>query len=121
MSGVLVAVVGASFTAILRGQTLHLTPLICPASIQTIGNCPEEGCGGVSDALLNKAKNRTDAPTTAPPIFHVHHVVDLNEPADWLTGQDRDSIAETEGKPVRLMAFLKVVKTETSGETCNCN
>jgi hypothetical protein len=54
-------------------------------------------------------------------ILHVHEIVDLEEPADWLTGQDRDSVSGDEGREVRLVAFLKIVKTETSGETCNCN
>jgi hypothetical protein len=76
---------------------------------------------GLSDALLNRAKNRTDSPQAAPSIQHVHDIVDLEEPPDWLTGQARDSISSLEGKPVRIVAFLKVVKTETSGETCNCN
>ena len=73
------------------------------------------------DALLNNAKNRTDVPSAGADILHVHEMVDLMEPADWLTGQDRDSVSGDEGRAVRLVAFLKIVKAETSGETCNCN
>src|SRR5437667_3667301 len=95
---------------IASGQQLHLTPETCHASIKSIGNCPEDGCGGTSDALLNQAKNRTDSPTGTPEILHVHEIVDIEEPDDWLTGQDRDSLSGDEGREVQLMAFLKIVK-----------
>jgi hypothetical protein len=117
---ILMAAVVCAVGPIVAAQQLHLTPESCPASIKSITGCPDEGCGGVSDALLNLAKNRTDSPSTAPEILHVHDIVDLDEPNDWLTGQDRNDISGEEGMELRLMAFLKVVKQETSGETCNC-
>jgi len=58
---------------------------------------------------------------TAPEDVHVHELVDLDEPTDWLTGQERVSVSGDEGREIRMMAYLKTVKTETSGETCNCN
>jgi hypothetical protein len=102
------------------GQSLHLTPKQCPAGVKAISSCPNTGCGGVSDSLLDVAKNRTDAPPADPPVLQVHDIVAIEEPEDWLTGQERDSLSENEGRPVRLMGYLKIVKTETSGETCNC-
>ena len=44
------------------GFAQNLTPA-CPSGIMSIGDCPVTGCGGVADALLNPAKNRTDMPT----------------------------------------------------------
>jgi hypothetical protein len=114
--GIAAAVVLAtSVSSVVVGQQLHLTPLTCSATIKSIGTCPDGGCGGVSDALLNQAKNRTDSPTGTPQVLHIQDFVDLDEPDDWLTRQERDSITDTEGREVRLMAFLKSVKTETSG------
>ncbi len=86
LTGIGIAIVWGGGAAVVLGQKLTLTPLTCPASIQSIGGCPDDGCGGLSDALLNRAKNRTDSPSTAPPIQHVHDIVDLEQPADWLTG-----------------------------------
>jgi hypothetical protein len=103
----------------LRAQALHLTSP-CPAGVTMIGSCPNEGCGRLSDALLNVAKNHSDVPA-APEDVHVHELVDLDEPTDWLTGQERDSVPGDEGREIRMTAFLKTVKTETSGESCNCN
>src|SRR5712691_9822419 len=98
VSGVAVAVACAAGLCVRLGaQTLHLTPVTCPPGISAIGGCPDEGCGGFSDALLNLAKNRTDAPS-GPEDLHVHDLVDVDEPTDWLTGQERDSISGDEGR-----------------------
>ena len=106
--------------SIAAAQQLHLTAESCPASIKSIISCPDEGCGGVSDALLNLAKNRTDSPSAEPETLHVHDIVDLDEPNDWLTGQDRNDISGEEGMELRLMAFLKIVKQETSAVDIRC-
>ena len=107
-------------TTTLAAQQLHLTPKQCPPGMKDISDCPVGGCGGVSDSLLDVAKNRIDAPAGEPPILQVHDMADMDEPEDWLTGQERDSLSANEGKPVRLIGYLKILKTETSGETCNC-
>jgi hypothetical protein len=57
----------------------------------------------------------------APEDVHAHELVDLDEPTDRLTRQERDSVSGDEGREIRMMAFLKMVKTERSGESCNCN
>jgi hypothetical protein len=115
-----VAAVCALFPVVSAEQQPTLTPLNCSPSIHSIANCPVDGCGGVSDALLNRAKNRTDL-ATSPEAITVQDIKNIAQPSDWLTGQPRDSVSTDEGREVRLMAFLKIVKTETMGETCNCN
>ncbi len=99
------------------GLAQNLTPP-CPSGIMSIGDCPVTGCGGVADALLNTAKNRTDIPTS-PTDVTVADIKALVQPADWTTGQSRDSLSDTEGWQVRLVARLKIVKKEGK-ETCNC-
>jgi hypothetical protein len=116
----LAALLFGSITTNLAGQQLHLTPTKCPSGITGIAGCPVDGCGGVSDALLNDAKNRTDSPTSEPSNLKVPDMVAIEEPEDWLTGQDRGDLSANEGRPVQLMGYLSIVKTETSGETCNC-
>src|SRR5262249_22026691 len=85
--------------------------------IVTIAGCPLTGCGGVANALLNTAKNRSDAPSS-PTDVTVNDIKALVQPTDRLTGQARDSIANTEGWQVRLVDRLKFVRKE-GGETCN--
>ncbi len=86
--------------------------------VPSIAACPLTGCGGIADALLNEAKNRTDTPASLTDIT-VADIKSLVQPTDWTTGQPRVSITATEGWQVRLVARLKIVKSE-GRETCNC-
>jgi hypothetical protein len=109
-------------SAPLFAQDLGVTPATCPAGIQSIADCPERGCGGVSDAFLNLAKNRTDTPTPAElQDMSVKQVKHIRQPRTWKTGKNRDSlrVPGREGTPVRLVGFLKIVKPG-SKESCNC-
>jgi len=102
-------------------QPSGVTPSVCPAGIASIADCPVGGCGGVSDSLLDVAKNRTDAPSGALAPLTVAQMTNLTQPASWLTGKDRSSLQGSgqEGTPVQLMAFLIKVKPEGK-ESCNC-
>ena len=104
-----------------QDPALHLVKP-CPHgthTIKTIAGCTLQGCGGVADAGLNEAKNRTDAAESTAPILTVPDMQLIYEPTDWATGIDRDEIASAEGTAARLIGYLKVVKPE-GGETCNC-
>jgi hypothetical protein len=98
-----------------------VTPETCPVSVKSIKNCPVAGCGGVSDALLNLAKNRTDPPGNDLEDMAISDIKKIDEPSDWKTGQDRSSIAgpHKEGTPVRVIGVLLKTKKE-GAETCNC-
>ena len=80
IDGVALAVFCAALNMVVAGQQLHLTPLTCSPSITSIGSCPDDGCGGLSDALLNDAKNRTDSPSSVPVMFHNSAEVFLARP-----------------------------------------
>src|SRR5260221_7818030 len=95
----------------------NLVPPTCPATISSIADCLLSGCGGIADALLNEAKNRTDVPTS-PTDVTVADIKSLVQPTDWTTGQPRDSISATEGWQVRIIVRLKTVRKE-GRETCN--
>jgi len=99
-----------------------VTPETCPASAKSIKNCPLTGCGGVSDAFLNLAKNRTDLPGGDLEDITINDIKQIGEPSDWTTGKDRAEITgpHKEGAPVRVMGVLLKAKKE-GGETCNCN
>jgi hypothetical protein len=94
----------------------------CPADISGISDCPDAGCGENGDTDLNKAKNRTDIPSSAA-VKHktLAAMRALSQPTRWDTGADRASIRTTgkEGTPVSLMGYLLLVKPG-SGESCNC-
>jgi len=81
-----------------------VTPDTCPVSATSIKNCPLTGCGGVSDAFLNLAKNRTDLPGS-PEDMTVNNIKQIDQPTDWKTGKDRASITgpQKEGTPVRVI------------------
>ena len=98
-----------------------VTPATCPASIKSIKKCPPAGCGGISDAFLNQAKNRTDVPESGIQDLNVSDIKQIEQPSSWKTGKARDSITGDgrEGTAVRVIAVLQVARKE-SGETCNC-
>jgi hypothetical protein len=98
-----------------------VTPETCPVTIKSIKNCPVAGCGGVSDAFLNLAKNRTDVPGSGVQNLGVNDIKQIDQPADWKTGKARATITGPgkEGTPVRVTGFLLKAKKE-GAETCNC-
>ena len=110
-------------TSALFAQESGVTPKVCPSGILSIADCPERGCGGVSDAFLNLAKNRTDTPSAASiQKMTVAQIKQIPQPKKWKTGDSRDSLHAPgrEGTPVQLTGFLKIVK-KGSGESCNCD
>ena len=106
----------------LLAQESGVTPLVCPAAMTSIADCPAPGCGSVSDAFLNLAKNRTDLPpASGMQKMTVSKIKKIPQPKKWKTGQNRDSLGGPgrEGTPVELTGFLKIAKAE-HGESCNC-
>src|SRR5713226_8291882 len=87
---------------------------VTPATIKSIKNCPVAGCGGVSDAFLNLAKNRTDLPSSGVQSLGVNDIKQIDQPADWKTGKARATITGPgkEGTPVRVTGFLLKAKKE---------
>ena len=96
-----------------------LTPP-CDDGIDSIGVCPNTGCGENGDALLNQAKNRFDL-ATGSATMTLQQMRALPQPLHWNTGQSRSSIQGTgrEGSIVTVKGFLLKVKPE-GGESCNC-
>lgn len=96
----------------------------CPARLSSIAECPDTGCGSGADPdpLLNKAKNRTDAPDPSGlRTMTLDAIRSLTQPGRWTAGSDRTPLegAGKEGTPVVVTGFLKIAKQE-HGESCNC-
>lgn len=90
----------------------------CPTSITNISQCPPEGCGVGGDGPLNTMKNRT-TPASNPEALSLGDIRALDEPDSWTLGQDRDSIAATEGRAVVVRAYLRDARA-SGRETTNC-
>ena len=90
----------------------------CPDGIEDIDHCPATGCGDLGDAELNKAKN-SETMSGSPVDMSIASIKALSQPNKFDTGQDRTNLKPNEGKAVRVMGFLLVVKAE-GGESCNC-
>ncbi len=111
--------------AVGRPNAAPLTPLgNDPIPISTIENCPPEGRGG--DSLLNKLKNRTDAPIESalqPKGYDFFVEMAGKEPKRWRANQNRDALkAEGEGLPVQFEGYLLQAKHYPKGkDVCNCN
>jgi hypothetical protein len=93
----------------------------CAASL---AKCPLEGCGKGFDPLLNRSKNRSDAPDDGDVTdMSLTQIKALSQklPAGWKEGDERDTFTgpDKEGKPVRVMAWLWKSRRE-HGESCNC-
>jgi hypothetical protein len=107
----------------LWAQDPGVTPATCPTPMTAIADCPDTGCGSVSDAFLNLAKNRTDEPPPGDLLdLSVSRLKRIPRPSSWKTGKDRDLITGPgrEGTPVRLTGFLQNVRRQ-GAESCNCD
>jgi hypothetical protein len=90
----------------------------CAADIE---HCPDEGCGGKFDPLLNKQKNiRTSSGT--PEDKDYSYLARLPKIVkDYKIGDKREKLAaEGEGKMIRVVAWALVAR-KGSSETCNCH
>ncbi|PYX62047.1 MAG: hypothetical protein DMG74_21720, partial [Acidobacteria bacterium] len=101
---VLLTVVGWALLFAGDGRTQPPPPTSeCPASIGSIAECPNTGCGKDADSALNQAKNRPDIPSAAA-VKHktIASTRLIAQPTRWNTGQDRSSIRTPgkEGTPV---------------------
>jgi hypothetical protein len=96
-----------------------LTPP-CADVIASLDDCPVTGCGELGDAALNRAKNRTDIPSTAKRVT-LDDIRRLPMPRFWNTGADRSSIQGPgrEGSAVSVTGFLLKARAEGK-ESCNC-
>jgi hypothetical protein len=93
----------------------------CSASIKSIEDCPDQGCGGSFDAFLNKQKNiRTTNETATDKTLQ--DLAGLPDPVPgFKKGDPRDPLtALGEGKMIRVTA-LALVARKGSSETCNCH
>jgi len=93
----------------------------CTASIKSIEDCPDQGCGGSFDAFLNEQKNiRTTSESVTDKTLQA--LADLPDPVPgFKKGDPRDPLAALgEGKMIRVMAFALVAR-KGSSETCNCH
>jgi hypothetical protein len=97
----------------------YLTPP-CTENIATLADCPLTGCGELGDAELNKAKNRTDAPSKVVGMT-LDDIRQIPQPPRWNTGSDRSAIRGSgkEGSGVVVSGFLLKAKAEGK-ESCNC-
>src|SRR5260370_40747971 len=86
-----------------------------------IEHCPDEGCGGKFDPLLNKQKNiRTD--NDGPEDKDYTYLAGLPKIVKgYKHGGPRTKLAEQgEGKMIRVVAWALVAR-KGSFETCNCH
>jgi hypothetical protein len=114
---------------------LQVTKLTAQCNgITHISQCPNDGCSNSTthpnDAMLNNLKNRTDAATT-PQSMMLQAMRNLNQPPTWNIGDDRTSLQDREGRPIRITAYLVQLPNSPSGnvvknpksegaESCNC-
>ena len=91
----------------------------CPAQLDDITDCPDEGCGGDYDANLNLRKNlRTDSQT--PVSKTIQDMKELDDPVSFNKGDTREELtALGEGQKIRVVA-LALVARRGSAESCNC-
>jgi len=92
----------------------------CPATLNSIRDCPDTGCGGSLDPSLNKQKNiETDNQTPEDKDFSF--LANLPDPVgDFAIGDTREKpAAQGEGKMIRVVAFALVAR-KGSKESCNC-
>ena len=91
----------------------------CPAQLDDITDCPDEGCGGDYDANLNLRKNiRSDS--QAPVSKTIQDMKDIEDPVNFKKGDTREELtALGEGQKIRVVAFALVAR-KGSAESCNC-
>src|SRR6266436_686340 len=109
-------------------------PIPCPAVLRDIRDCPDTGCGGELDPLLNKQKNTTQGdPRTVRDITFAD-LAGLKETVAGFggIGFPRDPLRHPngsrlgEGDMVRVVAWALDARPQNSGspnkhgESCNC-
>jgi hypothetical protein len=92
----------------------------CPATLNSITDCPDTGCGPSLDPLLNKQKN-IQSDDQAAQAKTMKDLKGLPDPvAGYKIGDPRDKlIALGEGKKITVMAYALVAR-KGGGESCNC-
>jgi hypothetical protein len=92
----------------------------CPATLDSIADCPDTGCGPSLDPLLNKAKNAPSVDGSAETMT-IAEMQALPDPvAGYKIGDPRDKItALGEGKKITVEAWAMVAR-KGGGESCNC-
>jgi hypothetical protein len=90
----------------------------CTSSVDSLSECPLEGCGG-GDGELNKMKNRTDVTPSNIQTRTLGQIRAFSEPASWTRGQSRSSIAFREGRGVVVKGFLRDAR-KSGKESTNC-
>lgn len=95
------------------------TATTCPATLNDIRDCPDQGCGKKFDPNLNERKNATSNSGTPTPRT-IAFIKNLADPEEFMTGDSREELeALGEGQMVRVAAFLIAIKPE-GAESCNC-
>jgi hypothetical protein len=95
-----------------------------PSCKDTLGDCPDEGCGGDFDPNLNRLKNirsddaRAKGPATSRTLQWIKA---LDDPDSFEKGGSRKELtALGEGQKISVIGYLLAAKPELGGESCNC-
>ena len=103
-----------------RGRVRASAPVSnCPADLDDITDCPDEGCGTDFDPNLNLRKNiRSDDQT--PVSKTLQDMKELEDPVTFKKGDTREELtALGEGQKIRVVA-LALVARKGGAESCNC-
>src|SRR5262249_55374908 len=92
----------------------------CPATLNSIRDCPKTGCGNSLDPNLNKQKNITT--DNEPAVKEtIKGLASLPDPVPGFNiGDKRDSLTELgESQKITVVAFALIAR-KGSKESCNC-
>jgi hypothetical protein len=90
-----------------------------PPCANSLGECPDEGCGTQFDPNLNKLKNIVSVEGDATPRT-LAWMKKLDDPENFSQGDTREELAALdEGEKITVVAYLLVAKPE-GAESCNC-
>ncbi len=92
--------------------------------VESIANCPDEGCGGQYDPDLNREKNiRSDTPATNQPaaLRSIAWMKALSDPKHFTArNRDRGELQrQGEGQIITVVAWALAAR-KGGAETCNC-
>src|SRR5713101_1981586 len=92
----------------------------CPATLSSITDCPDTGCGGSLDPNLNKQKNVVPG-NSSPEDKDYSYLRGLPDPVlNFAIGDTREKpAAQGEGKTIRVVAYALVAR-KGGKESCNC-
>lgn len=92
----------------------------CPG-VQTITDCPDEGCGKGSDARLNKLKNIRSDDQQEAVLRSIEWMKDLPDPENFIAkNTKRDELKELgEGQKITVVAWALAAR-KGGRESCNC-